>query len=87
MKKNKIESFLNTLLKMTGMVAIAYVSMIILSCDDNTYIAGYNKDFEEINQQIFEVDSLLMRIEIQLDSLYESNYRRCSSTYFRCFSY
>ena len=73
MKKNKIESFLNTLLKMTGMVAIAYVSMIILSCDDNTYIAGYNKDFEEINQQIFEVDSLLMRIEIQLDSLYESN--------------
>ena len=73
MKKDRIENFLNTLLKITGMAAIAYVSMIILSCDDNTYIAGYNKDFEEINQQIFEVDSLLMRIEIQLDSLYESN--------------
>ena len=73
MKKDRIENYLNTLLKITGMAAIAYVSMIILSCDDNTYIAGYNKDFEEINQQIFEVDSLLMRIEIQLDSLYESN--------------
>ena len=32
-----------------------------------------NKDFEEINQQIFEVDSLLMRIEMELDSLYESD--------------
>ena len=73
MKKDRIENFLNTLLKITGMAAIAYVSMIILSCDDNTYIAGYNKDFEEINQQIFEVDSLLMRIEMELDSLYESN--------------
>ena len=66
---DKIENFLNTLLKMTGMVAIAYVFMIVSSCDDNIYIAGYNKDFEEINQQIFEVDSLLMRIEIELDSL------------------
>jgi len=66
---DKIENFLNTLLKMTGMVAIVYVFMIVSSCDDNIYIAGYNKDFEEINQQIFEVDSLLMRIEMELDSL------------------
>ena len=73
MKKDRIENFLNTLLKMTGMVAIAYVSMIILSCDDNTYIAGYNKDFEEISQQMFEVDSLIMKIQMDLDSLYESN--------------
>ena len=73
MKKDRIESFLNILLKMTGMVAIVYVFMIVSSCDDNIYIAGYNKDFEEINQQIFEVDSLLMRIEMELDSLYESN--------------
>ena len=73
MKKDRIESFLNILLKMTGMVAIVYVFMIASSCDDNIYIAGYNKDFEEINQQIFEVDSLLMRIEMELDSLYESN--------------
>jgi|TARA_R100000781_G_C4036020_1_gene112278 hypothetical protein len=73
MKKDKIESFLNTLLKMTGMAAITYVFMIVSSCDDNIYIAGYNKDFQEINQQIFEVDSLLMRVEMELDSLYESN--------------
>jgi len=73
MKKDKIESFLNTLLKMTGMAAITYVFMIVSSCNDNIYIAGYNKDFQEINQQIFEVDSLLMRVEMELDSLYESN--------------
>jgi len=73
MKKDKIENFLNTLLKMTGMAAITYVFMIVSSCDDNIYIAGYNKDFQEINQQIFEVDSLLMRVEMELDSLYESN--------------
>ena len=69
MKKDRIESFLNILLKMTGLVAIVYVFMSVSSCDDNIYIAGYNKDFEEINQQIFEVDSLLMRIEMELDSL------------------
>ena len=74
MKKDRIERFLNTLLKMTGMVAIAYVFMIVSSCDDNIYIAGYNKDFEEINQQIFEVDSLLMRIEMELDSLNAEGY-------------
>jgi len=68
-KKDKIENFLNTLLKLTGIVGIVYVFMIVSSCDDNIYIAGYNKDFEEINQQIFEVDSLLMRIEMELDSL------------------
>ena len=72
-KKDKVENFLNTLLSLTGIVGIVYVFMIVSSCDDNTYIAGYNKDFEEINQQIFEVDSLLMRIEMELDSLYESN--------------
>ena len=70
---DKIENFLNTLLKMTGIVAIAYVFMIVSSCDDNIYIAGYNKDFEEINQQIFAVDSLLMRVEMELDSLYEGD--------------
>jgi hypothetical protein len=66
---DKIENFLNTLLKMTGMVAIAYVFMIVSSCDDNIYIAGYNKDFEEISQQMFEVDSLIMKIQMDLDSL------------------
>ena len=73
-KKDKIENFLNTLLKLTGIVGIVYVFMIVSSCDDNIYIAGYNKDFEEINQQIFEVDSLLMRIEMELDSLNAEGY-------------
>ena len=68
-KQDKIESFLNTLLKLTGVVGIVYIFMIMSSCDDNIYIANYNKDFEEINQQIFEVDSLLMRIQMDLDSL------------------
>mgnify|MGYP003671479823 FL=1 len=66
---DKIEKFLNTLLKMTGMVAIAYVFMIASSCDDNIYIGGYNKDFEEINGLVFEVDSLIMTIQKDLDSL------------------
>ena len=72
-KQDKIESFLNTLLKLTGVVGIVYIFMIMSSCDDNIYIANYNKDFEEINHQIFEVDSLLMMIQMDLDSLYESN--------------
>ena len=43
--------------------------MFMSSCSDDTFIAGYNKDMEEIHQQIFEVDSLLMRIQMDLDSL------------------
>ena len=72
-KKDKIEIFLNRLLKLTIVFGTVYILSVISSCDDNIYIAGYNKDFEEINQQIFEVDSLLMRIEMELDSLYEGN--------------
>ena len=68
-KQDKIESFLNTLLKLTGVVGIVYIFMIMSSCDDNIYIANYNKDFEEINQQIFEVDSLLRTINMEIDSL------------------
>jgi|TARA_R110000851_G_scaffold90515_9_gene197732 hypothetical protein len=66
---DKIEKFLNTLIKLTGVVAIVYAFMIASSCDDNVYIAGYNKDFEEINGLIFEVDSLIMTIQKDLDSL------------------
>ena len=73
MKKDRIESFLNTLLKITGMVAIAYVFMIASSCEDNIYIGGYNKDFEEINGLVFEVDSLIMTIQMELDSLNAKN--------------
>ena len=68
-KQDKIEIFLNRLLKLTIVFGAVYILTVISSCNDNIYIAGYNKDFEEINQQIFEVDSLLMRIQMDLDSL------------------
>ena len=43
--------------------------IFIYSCSDDVFIAGYNKDMEDINQQIFEVDSLLKTIYMELDSL------------------
>ena len=69
MKEDKIDIFLQTLLKLTGLAGIIYIIMFISSCNDNIYIANYNKDFEEINGLIFEVDSLIMTIQIELDSL------------------
>ena len=74
MKKDRIERFLQTLLNLTGVVAIVYIFMIISSCDDNIYIGGYNKDFEEISQLIFETDSLIMTIQKDLDSLNAKGY-------------
>tara|TARA_R110002074_G_scaffold207338_1_gene375908 strand:+ start:297 stop:518 length:222 start_codon:yes stop_codon:yes gene_type:complete len=73
LKKDSIDRFLQTLINLTGLAGIVYIVMFISSCNENTYIANYNKDFEEINHQIFEVDSLLMMIQMDLDSLYESN--------------
>jgi len=56
-------------------VAIIVGLMIFMSsCSDDTFIAGYNKDMEEIHQQIFEVDSLIMTIQMDLDSLYAKKY-------------
>jgi len=74
MKEDRIERFLKTLLNLTGVVAIVYIFMIISSCDDNIYIGGYNKDFEEISQLIFETDSLIMTIQKDLDSLNAKGY-------------
>jgi hypothetical protein len=48
---------------------IVGLMMFMSSCSDDTFIAGYNKDMEEIHQQIFEVDSLIMTIQKDLDSL------------------
>ena len=73
MKKDRITIFLNTLLRLTGLVSIIYVFMIVSSCDDNIYIANYNKDLEEIHYQMFEVDSLIMTIQMDLDSLNARN--------------
>ena len=74
MKKDRIERFLQTLLNLTGVVAIVYTFMIVSSCDDNIYIGGYNKDFEEISQLIFETDSLIMTIQKDLDTLNATGY-------------
>mgnify|MGYP003136319666 FL=1 len=74
MKEDRIERFLKTLLNLTGVVAIVYIFMIVSSCDDNIYIGGYNKDFEEISQLIFETDSLIMTIQKDLDSLNAKGY-------------
>ena len=74
MKEDRIERFLKTLLNLTGVVAIVYIFMIISSCDDNIYIGGYNKDFEEISQLIFKADSLIMTIQKDLDSLNAKGY-------------
>ena len=74
MKEDRIERFLKTLLNLTGVVAIVYIFMIISSCDDNIYIGGYNKDFEEISQLIFKTDSLIMTIQKDLDSLNAKGY-------------
>ena len=52
-----------------SMAIIAGIIMLMSSCSDDTFIAGYNKDMEEIHQQIFEVDSLLKTIQMEADSL------------------
>ena len=56
-----------------SMAIIIGIMMFISSCSDDTFIAGYNKDMEEIHQQMFEVDSLMRTIQMDLDSLYETN--------------
>jgi hypothetical protein len=51
------------------MAIIVGLIMFMSSCSDDTFIAGYNKDLEEIHYQIFEIDSLIMTIQKDLDSL------------------
>ena len=56
----------------SNILSVAIIVGLIIfmsSCSDDTFIAGYNKDMEEIHQQIFEVDSLIMTIQKDLDSL------------------
>ena len=56
-----------------SMAIIIGIMIFISSCSDDIFIAGYNKDMEEIHQQMFEVDSLIRTIQMDLDSLNESN--------------
>tara|TARA_X000000368_G_C23031132_1_gene712630 strand:- start:1012 stop:1248 length:237 start_codon:yes stop_codon:yes gene_type:complete len=66
---------LGKVIRLTLMVmGFGFLSAILfITCTDETYIMGYNKDMETIHQQMFEVDSLIMRIQMDLDSLYEGN--------------
>ena len=56
-----------------SMAIIAGIIMLISSCSEDTFIGGYNKDFEEISGLMFEVDSLIMTIQMELDSLNARN--------------
>jgi hypothetical protein len=55
------------------MTVVVGLIMFMSSCSEDTFIAGYNKDLEEIHYQIFEVDSLIMKIQMELDSLNAKN--------------
>ena len=62
---------LGKVIRLTLMVmGFGFLSAILfITCTDETYIMGYNKDMEEINRAMFEVDSLMMTIKMELDSL------------------
>ena len=74
MDKFKITPDWRELGKMIRLILVATVLFFLVTikfvtCTDETYIMGYNKDMETIHQQIFEVDSLLRTINKDLDSL------------------
>jgi hypothetical protein len=41
----------------------------MFKCTEEQYVFGYNKDFEQIYQKMFEVDSLMGIISIKADSI------------------
>ena len=45
------------------------LALIFVACSDDLYVGGYNKNMEEINRHIFVIDSLVMDINLTLDSL------------------
>ena len=74
MDKFKITPDWRELGKMIRLILVATVLFFLVTikfvtCTDETYIMGYNKDMEEINRAMFEVDSLMMTIKMELDSL------------------
>ena len=48
---------------------IFLVTITFNTCTDETYILGYNKNMQEIHHQMFVVDSLVMDLNLTLDSL------------------
>tara|TARA_R110002012_G_scaffold4795_3_gene21979 strand:- start:17006 stop:17239 length:234 start_codon:yes stop_codon:yes gene_type:complete len=74
MDKFKITPDWRELGKMIRLILVATVLFFLVTikfvtCTDETYIMGYNKDMEEIHRAMFEVDSLMMTIKMELDSL------------------
>ena len=66
MRKETLEDIV---INMIGMVAVIASIFFISSCSEDTFVLGYNKDLEKIYQSTFEVDSLIMTIQMNLDSL------------------
>ena len=53
--------------------ALGIILLLQVACEDDIFIAGYNKDLEIIHHSMFEVDSLLKAIQMELDSLNVGN--------------
>ena len=66
---DSIDMFLKLILRISVGAFIIYIFTFFISCTDDTFLFGYNKDLEEIHQSMFEVDSLIMTIQMNLDSL------------------
>ena len=66
---DSIDMFLKLILRISVGAFIIYIFNFFISCTDDTFLFGYNKDLEEIHQAMFEVDSLIMTIQMDLDSL------------------
>jgi len=74
--KDEVDTFLKMLLNISSTILLIYVFSLFFSCSDDIYLGGYNKDLEEIHHQIFEVDSLLRTINMDLDSLNAKNWNK-----------
>ena len=66
----------NIMIYTFSVIALLYVIVNIYSCSDDTFIAGYNKDMEEIHYQMFEVDSLVRILSLEIDSLNAKNWSK-----------
>jgi hypothetical protein len=68
---DKEDIVINIIGVLSAMTVLFFMSSLffITSCSDDTFLLGYNKDFEVIHRQIFEADSLMRTISMDLDSL------------------
>ena len=76
MKRKNVEDIaINIIGMLSAIAALFFMSSLFFmtSCSDDVYVMGYNKDLEEIHRQIFEVDSLIRTIEMEVDSLNAKN--------------